>query len=277
MPSHASPTLRPRQFHRIVNREGKAQHGHAFEHIVHAMGIAINAGFLAASWMFYSTMSETCVIIADWIFIIGSLGGVALALHHVHESHGLDHISEMTQLTGLKSRKRRDEFLEHIMFAVASFVFFLGSIFFMPGLYGENKDAEYTGQRYGARLFIAGSFMLVICSFFAAIGMASDPEHHLHLKPGSIKMRCHYMFLAGLMLSQIASVCFVTGSVLFRPCFASAGPLAGDIGCDFYVAGSVLYLLESLLSFGVLRIKDSAEFANADAEGGAEHVGEKEG
>lgn len=220
----------------------------------------MNVGFLAASIMFYSTMSTQAVVIADWIFIIGSLIAVAFAAVQVHESHALEHLSEMTQLTGLKSRRLRNEFMEHMLFAVASFIFFLGSIFFMPGIYGENEEAERTGQAYGSRLFIAGSFMLVMASFFAAVGMAADPAHQ-HFKQGSQNLKCHYIFIAGLACSQLASVCFVSGSVLFRPVFSYGKPLAGDVGVDFYVVGSMLYVLESFLGLWVLLIKHSSSFA----------------
>lgn len=257
MPSYAAPTLRPRAFHRVLHRDAKPQHGHWSEYVVQAVGVANNVGFLVASFMFYSSMPTAAVVVADWIFIIGSLVGVAIGLHHIHEAHDWDHLSEMANLTGKKSRKRLNEFLEHVNFVVASFVFFVGSIFFMPGIYGDDLEAERRGEGYGARCFIAGSFLMVLAAFFAAVAMATDPEHQ-QLPAGSVKLRCHYLYVVGLASSQLGSVCFVTGSVLFRPVFEGT-PLAADIGCDYYVVGSAFYVLESVLQSYSLFLKHQGD------------------
>merc|ERR1740117_1398301 len=88
--------------------------------------------------------------------------------------------------------------------------------------------------------------------------MAADPEHR-NLVPGTIKMRCHNFHVIGIALSQLGSVCFVTGSVLYRPLFYSSAGATMDCGTTYYIVGSVLYTMESVIHVYVTFLKHSMD------------------
>lgn len=175
-------------------------------------------------------------------------------MHAIHESHALSKFTEMMQLTGNENRLLRNEFLEQMNFLVAGIVFFIGSLLYMPGIYGTNQEMKELGAQIGSYCFIAGSLGFVMATFFSAIGMAADPNHQ-NLQPGSVKTYCHYLHIMGLACSQLGSVLFVTGSVLYRPIFAYGENVAADAGTRYYIVGSMLYTFEALLCLKVTYLK----------------------
>jgi len=258
MPSNSAPTLRPRVYHRLMIPEAQPEHGHFMEYFVAWLGLAVNVGFIIGSVCFLSRWPVAVIFFGDWFFVIGSAIGVTLSLHAIHESHALEKFTEMLSLTGQENRLLRNEFLEQMNFFGAGIVFFLGSLFYMPGIYGDNQEMKELGASLGAYCFIAGSLGFVMATFFAAIGMAADP-HHQNLQPGSVKLYCHYLHVLGLACSQIGSVFFVTGSVLYRPLFAFGDTVAADTGTRYYIVGSVLYTIESLLCLKICYLKHSMD------------------
>lgn len=258
MPANSAPTLRPRVYHKIVNKEAEPEHGNHMEFVVAWLGVVVNVGFVIGSVCFLSRWPIAVIFFGDWFFVIGSAVGVILSMHAIHESHALEKFGELLHLTGNENRLMRNEFLEQLNFFGAGIVFFIGSLFYMPGIYGDNQELKEYGAALGAYCFIAGSMGFVMATFFSAIGMASDPNHQ-NLQPGTIKMYCHYLHIMGLACSQIGSVFFVTGSVLYRPIFAFGQNIAADAGTRYYIVGSVLYTIEALLCLKVCYLKHSME------------------
>jgi len=258
MPANSAPTLRPRVYHKIVNPEAEPEHGHSMEYFLAWLGVAVNVGFIIGSVCFLSRWPITVVFFGDWFFVIGSAIGVCMSIHAIHESRAVEKFSEMLSLTGMENRLMRNEFLEQMNFLGAGIVFFIGSLFYMPGIYGANQELKEYGAALGAYCFIAGGMGFVMASFFSAIGMASDPNHQ-NLQPGSTKMYCHYLHITGLACAQIGSVFFVTGSVLYRPIFAFGENVAADEGTRYYIVGSVLYTIEALIGLKVCYLKHSMD------------------
>jgi len=257
MAPHGTPALRPKALHKVINREADPEHGHWMEHLVAIVAIVVNFGFVIGSYCFFSGLSETTLWVGDWIFIVGSFMSVLGSLHAIDESHAVSHMSEMTSrksLSNMRLRKERNEFLENVSYLVAGAIFFLGSIFFMPGIYGDHEELEESYQRIGSYLFIAGSFGFVLATYFSAIEMAADPNHQ-NFEQGSVKMRCHYLHVLGLGFAQIGAVFFVVGSFLYRPLFALGHPAAADAGTKCYIIGSVLFTLESVLNYRIFQLK----------------------
>merc|ERR1719512_615272 len=171
--------------------------------------------------MFYSWQPVEIVALGDWLYIIFSAVGVLTGVYNIWEARDFSHFrEEMTDLTD-KGRTQRNEFLEHLMFVGANTAFVLGSLCFMPGIYGDNEDLEARGESLGAWLFISGSVMLVMADFFSSGGMSHDPEHQ-NLRPGTVRATCHTLSVTGLAISLLGAVAFVVGSVLFRPIFDSS-------------------------------------------------------
>jgi len=262
MPPHAALTLRAKLHHGVLDDEVAPVHGHFVEKLIGVTAITVNIHFIIGSVFFLSWMSKSQVLIGDWIFIVGSFINVCLSLHAILELHVFNRVKSLRLIqASTEGRKLRNEFLENVFFLVAGSVFLAGSIFFMPGIYGKNEEAEERGTRAGAYLFIIGSFGFLFANFFSTIEMASDPEHQ-NFKRGSIAMGCHYRHVLGLMCALVGSVCFVVGSVLYRPLFSLHRSEAADAGTKFYIAGSVLYLVDSLLAFSVVLLKEGKDGAD---------------
>jgi len=261
MAPHGTPALRPKAYHKVMDRGADPEHGHWMEHLVAIVAIVVNVGFVIGSYCFFSDMSPNALWIGDWIFIIGSFMSVLGSLHAIDESHAMSHLDEMTSrksLSNMRVRKERNEFLENVSYLIAGAIFFLGSIFFMPGIYGDHEELEETYQRIGSYLFIAGSFGFVMATYFSAIEMAADPNHQ-NFEHGSIKMKCHYLHVFGLGFAQIGAVFFVVGSFLYRPLFALGHPAAADAGTKCYIIGSVLFVLESVLNYWIVLLKSKMD------------------
>lgn len=234
--------------------EADPEHQHPMEYVVAWLGVAVNVGFIIGSVCFLSRWPIAVIFFGDWFFVIGSLVGVLLSAHAIHESHAFSRFDEMMQLTGNENRLLRNEFLEQLNFFVSGIVFFIGSVLYMPGIYGPNQEMKELGAGLGAWCFIAGSMGFVMATFFSAIGMAADPNHQ-NLQPGSVKTYCHYLHIIGLACSQLGSVFFVTGSVLYRPVFAYGHNTSADAGTRYYIVGSVLYTIEALIVLKVVYLK----------------------
>jgi len=241
-----------------MNPDAEPEHGHHMEYVVAWLGVAVNIGFIIGSVCFLSRWPIAVIFFGDWFFVIGSAITVCLSIYAIHESHALEKFSEMLRLTGGENRLMRNEFLEQLNFLGSGIIFFIGSLLYMPGIYGDNQEMKEYGAALGAYCFITGSMGFVMASFFSAIGMASDPNHQ-NLQPGSIKMYCHYLHIMGLACAQIGSVFFVTGSVLYRPIFAFGQDVAADAGTRYYLVGSVLYTIEALLCLKVCYLKSSMD------------------
>lgn len=249
----------------------------------------VQFGFLYGSVLFLSS-DEDDLMLGDWLFIIGSVLTFVFAAINLFES------SNHWMVYWDAERKDRVEFWEVALFFVAGFVFMIGSFFYYPGIYewycGEGasrteiNDAEFTGESWGAFLFVMGSLMFVGASMFNAIGLGMNKYEDDRTNPVAVAV--HYIHLVALISSQIGSTCFVVGSFLYRPVFPACPALTeryageaqtgqeeaeqvcestGESGTWLYIWGSCCYCLEAILNF----IASALKHASAD-----EKVGHKE-
>merc|ERR1712187_1080072 len=104
------------------------------------------------------------------------------------------------------------------MYLVASVIFCAGTVFFWPGIYSSDDQALW-GQETGAWFFIFGSAGFVLASYWNALGIATDysPTHVANSK----EARAYRFAAIGLCFTMIGSICFLTGSVLYRPAYSN--------------------------------------------------------
>ena len=132
--------------------------------------------------IFFLPMFEKYSAAAAWLFIIGSLIYLGVTLQDLAET--INYYRHNRQ----SSRKTIFEFLTSTGYVIASLLFLLGSICFLPGVLKE---------AWGAWCFIIGSTLFAAC---ATISVTQITE------AGT---------LVGLQLLNATAICFVIGSILF--------------------------------------------------------------
>jgi len=282
-PVHAAQ--RPRFFNLCLTG-AEPQHGHFLEYIMSVTNICVQIAFLYGSYLFLSS-TEADLAFGDTLFIIGSVITFVFAAYNLVESraHWMHYASA--------EREDRIEFWETTMFFFAGLVFLVGSIFFWPGIYDWWYDGidqslinayEEEGEAHGAKCFIAGSVMFLIASMFNGIGLGMNKNE---AEENPVSVVTHYIHIVALLASQLGSVLFVAGSVMYRPILggacaeftaryagaAQAGQTVaehecestGEYGTKLYIYGSALYLLEALLNFTNSALKH--QYCNDDKVG----------
>lgn len=275
-PMHAAQ--RPRFFHLCI-KGSTPQHGHCIEYTMSIINTLVQFGFLWGSYLFLG--DEDDLRFGDVLFILGSFITFVFAAYNLIESrnHWLNYYAA--------EREDRIEFWEVSMFFLAGLVFFVGSLFYWPGVY-QNwicqgctetavNDWEFWGESWGAFLFVMGSLMFVCASMFNAIGLGMNKYEDDQTDP--VAVRVHYIHLIALISSQLGSTCFVVGSFLYRPVFPACPALTeryagqaqtgqevaeeacestGTAGTWLYVYGSYFYILEALLNFTSTALKGAS-------------------
>lgn len=170
--------------HHITNRRRSYQSGsksffweglNASTYIVGAICFVVGSVFFLPAFQEYSA-------VAAWLFIIGSLIYLTVSLHDFAET--LVHYRHNRQFNA----KKKLEFLTLTGYVIASVLFLLGSVFFLPGVFKE---------AWGAWCFIIGS------ALFAGGATLSVTQI---TEAGT---------LIGLQLLNAVAICFVLGSILF--------------------------------------------------------------
>jgi len=206
--------LRPKFFHLkpALQKDSKtstAVHGHFAEYVAGSLSVCTNTMFVVGSICFFDGWPLWVAYLGDWLFIVGSLLTLLLAAWAMCESW-LAHKHRDAD----EKQKHRDELMENLNYVIASIIFTVGSVFFMPGIYTGQKQ-EFAGHEAGAWCFIVGSFGFVLASYWNALGMAS--EHGYRHPPSTAAASCIQLSKVSLCLSMIGGVLFVTGSFLYRP------------------------------------------------------------
>lgn len=270
---------RPRFFHLCIEGS-QPQHGHCIEYTMSVINILVQVGFLWGSILF--THEEPADLrLGDMLFIGGSFITLLFAAYNLIESrnHWLNYYDA--------EREDRIEFWEVAMFFLAGIVFFIGSLFYWPGIYNtwcgadctetQINDLEFQGESWGAFLFVMGSLGFVCASMCNAIGLGMNKyEDDVNNKDAVV---VHYIHLVALIASQLGSTLFVVGSFLYRPVFpacpslteryvgeaqtgqeeaAEACESTGSAGTWLYIYGSCFYCLEALLNFIASAIKGAS-------------------
>lgn len=223
MPSRHVSTRPKIEFHRMASNLGLAaakeeQEEEAFEakhdYVLGFLSFAFNTMFIVGSFLFLGDTLQ--VKIGDWLFIIASVGVFVVAgwtvLEHIAAGKG-----------GTLDEHLRDETAESLHFMGSAFIFAVGSILFMPGLYGSNATAEFWGEETGAWMFCVGSLGYLSAAYWNALGLgasraqsrkgagATDPE------VAEAEDRCSYIASVELWILLTGSALFTVGSFLYRP------------------------------------------------------------
>mmetsp|Transcript_40655 Transcript_40655/g.73228 ORF Transcript_40655/g.73228 Transcript_40655/m.73228 type:complete len:288 (+) Transcript_40655:70-933(+) len=248
---------------RVYSSSGP-QHGHVLEWIQEILGLLCNVAFVIGSVCFFSA-SETVFAVGCWLFIGGSAVSSILTGHQLYEQlHVMNHHTPLLD-------KERNEVLETLMFVISSFVFTVGCILFLPSDAMELFE-ESTGL--GATLSIIGSFLLVAAAHFNALSFSADKtdsqKHGVHPRQQGLTKALKQI---GLGCTLAGAVLFTCGSFMYRPDFDGIciedGPdkvdspdkvcaKVADYGTLLYLIGSILFLVQSMMSLSCLYIKQTA-------------------
>jgi hypothetical protein len=223
MPSRHISTRPKIEFHKLASGLGLAevkeeQDEERFEakhdFVLGFLSFTFNTMFLVGSFLFLG--SEVQVKIGDWLFIVASLGVFFMAgwtvLENIVAGKG-GHLDE----------HHRDETAESLHFMVSAFIFAVGSLLFMPGLYGDNEVAGFWGEESGAWMFCFGSLGYLSAAYWNALGLGASRAHEGN-RTGTIdpsvaeaEGRCSYIASVELWILLTGSALFTVGSFMFRP------------------------------------------------------------
>mmetsp|Transcript_8901 Transcript_8901/g.19583 ORF Transcript_8901/g.19583 Transcript_8901/m.19583 type:complete len:268 (+) Transcript_8901:76-879(+) len=251
-------TCRPRKHHTEV------KHGGWHEYLDGVLNLVVNIGFVVGAILF---LPGGPLEVADWMFIICSGVSFMISARTLLEARNALKVK-------LYNRLERDELFETIIFAVSAIVFFIGTIFFIPGIYGDDKEAAENGEEIGARLFIVGSFGYVMACFFNAEGMGLNTNAKSSL-PEATECKTYFLHKYGLLMATFGAVFFVVGSVLYRPAFNTHCDTAAELnketcgsttifGTYCYIAGACMYVLQSILDLTCTVLKHKTAYQIAD-------------
>jgi len=242
-------TLRQRLFHAVQHEVDDTKHRHVHEYLHEFLLFFTNLMFLIGSVCFLEGVGFTFSVfmVGDWLFIVAAFVQLALATQTLHEQFvAKKHLS-------LKYDERdRHEVMETCFFFIACFIFWVGSVFFMPGIY-KTKDAEFIGKEIGSWGFVIGSMGLVLATYFNALGLAA--ERAKHPEDHDNEYIVYKLHCSALCLAQLGGVAFACGSFLYRPMFQNKCAKQGEeifdtavnSGTILYIAGSLLLVVQSLL------------------------------
>lgn len=202
--------------------------------------------------------------VGDVIFIVGSLIVFVFSAMAVKE----------TRFREIRFDDHdRNEFLECMMYAVSAIIFFVGSFFYFPGIYGSDKQLMIKGQIAGAILFVIGSLGFACASFFNAMGMATESKDHADNK-GYRKIHLYHAF--AVFNSLFGAVMFVVGSMLYRVATRFCMEIEIDTvkfderleqactetelsGTILYIIGSTMFVAEAILNYICMHLKRDLE------------------
>mmetsp|Transcript_123442 Transcript_123442/g.308465 ORF Transcript_123442/g.308465 Transcript_123442/m.308465 type:complete len:331 (-) Transcript_123442:91-1083(-) len=235
MPARNFAPTRPKLYHSSAISFGNSEkatpkYGHLAEYMFGVVGILVSMVYLAGSICFMSGFPTWVESTGDWLFILGGIITVIQAGHSAHEAWTTwghpdvqDEASEISK--ACKQERLQDEFFENMHYVVASVVFLAGCLLFMPGVY-SNEVAEEYGHEAAAWCFIVGSLGFVLASYWNACGLAM--AFGQQYMPGSREHRCMRLASISLCFGMLGGVCFVSGSIMYRPgyskdCAAEAG------------------------------------------------------
>jgi hypothetical protein len=236
--SRKSPPLTPK------SRAQSIQHSSLYCYAIEVIEIAAAATFIVGSICFlpqYSKNVEAFIGGCD-LFIAGSLGYVIVC--------GMT-LLETWQLNGAWNF----EVWENTFYVVGSVVFAIGAVLFFPerdhcehimtglGEVDVGKTCSSALQEskksikgwWGTWLFIAGSLIFVIATFLNALNQRKFYEWQ------------HTAVCFITLFYMLGSVLFSMGSLAFLP-DPHCGPELVIIGAWLFIAGSIMFMVASLLS-----------------------------
>ena len=246
-----------------------------------------NCTFLAGSICFFSS---DLMVIGAILFLAGSLVFTVLSALNVCEQRAYQaHYESDAQLlsagaAGPSSEQGTAErLLENGCYFLGSIAFVAGSMLYVHRFYAEVKD-----EQIGAWLFVWGSVVFTIASYANALGMPYifSQQHWRGMTirfPVEVKRLAYRLAATALCCAQLGSVCFVTGSYLYRPALATKCAEHDDNevcvssmpqGTLLYVVGSALYLVQSFLNLAACVVKDRASASARQSPGTGDEKGD---
>jgi len=184
------------------------------DYVLGFLGFTFNTMFIVGSFLFLGDTLQ--VKVGDWLFIIASVGVFFLAgwtvLENIAAGKG-----------GTLDEHQRDETAESLHFMGSAFIFAVGSVLFMPGVFGSNANAQFWGEETGAWMFCVGSLGYLSAAYWNALGLgasrarsskgtsATDPT------VAEAEDRCSYIASVELWILLTGSALFTVGSFLYRP------------------------------------------------------------
>lgn len=192
--------------------------GYNAELYVLVIGIIVNLMFLIGCIMFFEIWPLWVYNAGLWLFFVASILNAGLSAYAMWE---LRVAKKRTEEDFAKEVGSRDEFLEHVLYLGSGVAFAIGSILWMPWIYGSEWDAV-RGHAGAAWLFIMGSLGLVLASIWNAFGLVEESvKRRTKLRdPGNkVEMWCRRIASLALCCTALGGSLFVAGSFLFRPGF----------------------------------------------------------
>jgi len=138
--------------------------------------------------------------------------------------------------------------IEEICYLLGAVSYAIGSVLFEPVLAFDEDALEQ-----GAVLFVLGSAFFVAAAYQNAMALACEGLFTREAHRGAGGFLGRQLIKASLFCTLFGAVLFFAGSFLYQPklghCQTGTTPrLAVDQGTLMYVAGSALYLIQSLIS-----------------------------
>mmetsp|Transcript_15454 Transcript_15454/g.48624 ORF Transcript_15454/g.48624 Transcript_15454/m.48624 type:complete len:354 (-) Transcript_15454:61-1122(-) len=180
------------------------------------------------SCFFFSWLGNWAAYVGDWCFITGGLSNclisLCLAVDHrremafFQEEAAMNSIEEHRNLAEQEYLEKFREFMEGVFFVLSNLIFTVGCILFYPHLF-RKKGAQEIGEEVGAWFYIVGSFGFVLTAYWNSLAMVKAAAVHATPRVGSTEYVRRQLMALELLFSLLGSVCFVTGSFLYRPSY----------------------------------------------------------
>jgi hypothetical protein len=230
---------------RVVSLRVKRSYLHAlYGEMAHEiLNLAISIAQLVACFGFYTTATAKEYDAACWNFFVTSMVNTMLSAVAAHEAYRFDGMTEVKRVA------HERELIETSLAVIGNMMFAIGSILFLPAVYEHDERNDLTA---GTALFLAGSLLFGIGSFFNVLGLLSVKA--LEHEPITF-----HVGVFSILLVTLGCYAFVSGSYFYFPQLepeSDGGTDCGvtqtwnniDFGTHQYVVGSSCFLASALLN-----------------------------
>lgn len=259
--------LRPRNFwHWFSGHYEGLSHGHWSEYVMHFFANACNITFVIGSAFFFTAVppawgpkaGSTCFLVASLVMMILTVIGMAehtMHIRHTNTWQQLKDSSKMSDRSASEMYLEIREFVEELCYFMGSLAYAIGSVLFEPifSTHFNNPDTKQDIEQWAVTMFIVGSAFFVAAAYQNALAIAYEGlfTHEAHKGSGGWLNR--QIVKMSLFSTQFGAVLFFSGSFMYQgklgACFTGMAPrIPVDQGTLQYVAGSALFLVQSLLA-----------------------------
>jgi len=263
-------SLRTREYGSVALH---SSHGDGCEIIIEIIMFLATVMFVAASALYYSGLPPACLIVAELLWMIGSLIFFVVS------------VVELCELCGSSEKPILSVpvFHEQMAYLVSTLVFTIGTVLLWSGLYGGNAANEEKGEMSSCFFLIAGSFGFLVANIWNWMTLTFSEE----ASDGETNSTWACLTRAALLCATLGSVFFILGSWLFsldvedgcdeylpaqlltaNQTKARSGKWCvsiDDQGTWLFVIGSLLFLLQNGLNLAKLCVKHNSTYDEVDA------------